>query len=205
MKWILCCLAGLALTNPGVKNPNPWVKVNEQKDLVIWNRDVPGSSVRELRAEAYVDFPVDKVWEVIDDIEKYTEFMPYIEQIKVVERAPDKVVAYHRFDAPLVAERDYTLTILSEMDVEKKIYRRTWSATNDKGPKSVSGIVRVDICDGSWMLTADGPNRTRLVYFLHTNPGGSVPMWIANKANSVSLPDLFTAIRNRTKDSKWTR
>jgi len=202
---IILVLAGLTFsTNPGA-NPHPWVKVNEDQGLVIWNRDIPGSKIRELKAVVVVDFPVEKIWAVIDDIEKYTEFMPYLEEVQVLEKEPNKVVAYHRLDAPLVSERDYTLLIESTPEPEKRHYFRSWKIAEGAGPQIKDGIVRVRVCDGSWTLKSVGPNKTHLTYFLHTHPGGSVPMWIANKANTVSLPALFEAITNRTRNSRWTR
>ena len=56
----------------------------------------------------------------------------------------------------------------------------------------------VGVNEGSWTLEAlDGGRRTRATYYLYTDPGGSIPKWIANKANTMALPDLFEAIRKR--------
>ena len=202
---VILVIAGLALSGAPGANPNPWVKVNEDDGLVIWNRPVPGSDVRELKATATVDFPVEKIWAVIEDIEKYTEFMPYLEEVRVLEKGTNRIVAYHRFNAPLVSVRDYTLLIESNPEPEKRRYFRSWKIANSAGPKEQEGIVRVSICGGTWTLKSIGQNRTHLTYFLHTHPGGSVPTWIANKANTVSLPKLFEAIENRASNPGWVR
>ncbi len=181
----------------------PWNKVNDDDGLTIWNRDIPNSDVREVKAEKVVDVSVDKVWKAIDEIEKYTEFMPYLTEVSVLSRKGNTVVAYHRLDPPLVSERDYTLTIRSYPKPAKGYFYRHWVATNDKGPAPKEDLVRVTICEGSWTVSSMGPNRTRLVYWLHTHPGGSIPNWIANKANSVSLPDMFEAIVNRALNPSW--
>jgi hypothetical protein len=41
------------------------------------------------------------------------------------------------------------------------------------------------------LLTISGPN-----------PGGNLPIWIVNKANSISLPDLWKAVKRRIKNNK---
>jgi len=45
------------------------------------------------------------------------------------------------------------------------------------------------------MEPLDGGKRTRATYALFTDPGGSIPSFIANKANTTALPDLFAAVR----------
>ena len=49
----------------------------------------------------------------------------------------------------------------------------------------------------------DEDGRTHLTYWLYTDPGGSIPNWIANKANTISLPDVMRAIAKRAEDPTW--
>ena len=74
----------------------------------------------------------------------------------------------------------------------------------DSKPEKIV-YMRDTICEGSWTLEKMGPKKTRLRYWVHTHPGGSIPNWIVNKANSVSLPTLFSAIENRANDPSWKR
>ena len=60
------------------------------------------------------------------------------------------------------------------------------------------GIVRVKINTGAWILAPlAGGKRTRITYRVSTNPGGSIPTWLANKSNTTAIPDLFKAVRKR--------
>ena len=45
----------------------------------------------------------------------------------------------------------------------------------------------------------DGGTRTRATYTLCADPGGSIPAFIANSANSSALPELFAAVRRRAE------
>lgn len=183
----------------------PWQEVQDDDGLKIWNRDIPNTNIRELKAEMVVDISADKVWAAVEDIEKYTEFLPYLTEVRVLKKSKNgnSIIAYHRLDPPVVSERDYTLTINSFPKPAKGYYYRHWFATNDKGPKPQEDYVRVEVCKGSWTISKVGENKTKMVYWLHTHPGGSIPDWIANKANSVSLPELFEAIQKRAKDPNW--
>ncbi len=61
------------------------------------------------------------------------------------------------------------------------------------------------VCDGTWTVERLGSQSTRLEYWLYTDPGGSIPTWIANKANNTSVPDLLDAVRKRAHDPQWKK
>ena len=42
------------------------------------------------------------------------------------------------------------------------------------------GYVRVAKVEGLWKLTPKGPGQTEITYQVQTEPGGSVPSWLAN-------------------------
>ena len=198
----LCVLLPVGAAT-GAKNPNPWRQVSDDDGLTIWNRDVPGTGIRELKASSTIDAPVEVVWAVVEDLEHYPEFMPYMEKVDVLSRRADKIIAYYQIDPPLVDPRDYTLELVSETNPAAKHYIRSWSQMNELGPPPADGFVRLDVVDGSWTLSQVGTNKTKVDYWLFTNPGGSVPTWIANRANSVSIPDLYEALQKRSNNPKW--
>ena len=57
-------------------------------------------------------------------------------------------------------------------------------------------IVRVRINDGYWLLEPrENGKKTFATYYVYTSPGGSIPSWIANKANDIAVPKVFQAIK----------
>ncbi|MEC9071115.1 MAG: START domain-containing protein, partial [Myxococcota bacterium] len=172
-----------------------WEEVTKKKGVTVYNREIEGSGLREVKAVGIVNFPAEHIYKVVSDVDNYVEYMPYLTKVEVVKRTENHVIAYHQFDAPLVDARDYTLKLTWTEDAEKGRYKRSWRTANKQGPGPKKGFVRVDLCNGSWTVQALGPNKSRVTYWLHTDPGGSVPTWIANKGNTISLPDLFVAVR----------
>ena len=60
------------------------------------------------------------------------------------------------------------------------------------------GVVRVKLDTGSWLLEPrEGGKKTFVTYYLHTDPGGSLPAWVADKANKSSMPDVMRAVRKQ--------
>ena len=183
-----------------------WEKANEDDGVTIWSRDVGHDRVREVKAEAVIDLPAKRVWEVVRDVEHFPEFMPYVLEAQIIKVVDEKNwYQYQRLDPPLVDMRDYVLKVTTENKPPEATYYLRWEADTGFGPKPRKDSVRLKLCDGSWTLKALGPNRTHITYWLYTDPGGSIPGWIARKANTVSLPDLFSAVRNRASNPNWKR
>ncbi len=198
-------LTALLAADDGSNNPNRWEEISSNEGLTIWTRDIPGARVREVRAQSVVAAPPKRVWEVLSDLEHYTEFMPYVEETIKVTSLEGGHIEYQRIDPPLVDRRDYTLKVSLVVDEAKGTYRREWVEANDKGPPVREGTVRVAINRGAWTVEALPDGKSRLSYYLYTDPGGSLPAWIANKANTKSVPDLMSAVKNRSLDQSWRR
>ena len=181
-----------------------WQKASARGQGVVWTREVPGTSIKELKLEAIIDAPIEQVWRTLTQVEHYTKFLPYMVEIKVVKQeGADRAYVYHRLNPPLVSQRDYTLLVVNEVDAEKGRYYRYWTQRNQYGPKPIRGIVRLVVCDGSWSLTAREDGRTQATYWLYTDPAGSIPAWLANTVNTSGLYDILWAIEARAQDLSW--
>ena len=206
---LLCGLAVLVMmalplrTLCAGENPNPWEKVDDDDGITVWARAVPGSNIHEVKAVALIDVKAERIWEVLGNTSEYMEFMPYLVAIKRLGSHPKGHYEYQLIDPPLVDERDYTVKVNISADVKKGVYTRQWNTAVNKGPKPNDNAVRVTINKGYWQIKKSGQNTSKVTYYLYTDPGGSIPEWMANKANRTSVPALMNAIRNRSKDPKW--
>lgn len=208
----LSALAALALLADPDPAPAPdsgsgWTKAAESDGITVFNRDKPGTEVKELKATGMIDAPPDAVWKVLRDYPKYKERMPYTEAAEVVatEEGGKLTWFYSRIAAPFVAKRDYTLKIVDESDWRdgKGFLKSSWTMAPDRGPAPQSGVVRLKTNDGFWLLEPrDGGKRTFTTYYLFTDPGGSVPKFMVNMANGSAVPDVFRAIRKHSVTPK---
>jgi hypothetical protein len=138
--------------------------------------------------------------------------MPYTVDAKVLGKDEgDKVIYfYSRLDLPLVDNRDYMIKITDDSDWKEGAgyLKVSWTCADIKkgDPRYVElkdGVVRTPVNDGYWKLDPiDNGNKTWAIYYVHSDPGGSVPKWIANKANSTAVPNVFAAIRKVVADDR---
>jgi len=100
-------------------------------------------------------------------------------------------------NAPLVDKRDYLIRILDESNWNdgKGFLKAAWTAAADKMPEK-DGFVRVKLNNGYWLLEPrENGSKTWATYYVLTDPGGSIPKWIANQANNNAVPDVFSSVR----------
>ena len=63
--------------------------------------------------------------------------------------------------------------------------------------------MRVKLNNGYWHLEPrENGTKTWATYYVLTDPGGSIPKWIANRANNTAVPDVFAAVRKVITQTK---
>jgi hypothetical protein len=163
----------------------------------VWTRRKGDSPIREVKAVGEVDAPPERVFAVFSDYEHQAGRLPYVQEQKVFARTDDEVLFWTIADFPLVSRRDWVMSSTLERNVEGGKWRASWHVIDlAMAPPPQEGVVRLKTSDGSWTAEPiDGGKRSRATYYLYTDPGGSIPAFIANKANTSALPKLFAAIR----------
>ena len=177
-----------------------WQQVTRDDGIIVQARTPEGGSVSEVKATALVDAPPQAVWRVIRDYDHYTKTMPYTEESRVLASEQDGkvIVFYCLVNAPLVDKRDFIIRIVDESDWKdgQGFLKTAWTVTTQGAPPEREGVVRVKLNNGYWLLEPrEEGKKTFVTYYLYTDPGGSVPKWIADRANKTSVPDVLRAVR----------
>jgi len=179
-----------------------WERSAQDDGIMIYSRQRPDAEVREIKAMGLVDATPHEIWTAIRDYDNYTKTMPYTVEAKVLskEQGDRLIYFYSRLDTPLVSSRDYIIKIVDESVWKdgKGFLKVSWTAANDKDAlvPLKKDIVRVRINDGYWLLEPrENGKKTFATYYVYTSPGGSIPNWIANKANGIAVPKVFQAIK----------
>jgi hypothetical protein len=185
--------------------PGEWKLISDKEGVALYRRQRPASN--ESKAIGEIAAPTALVHAVIDDVESYASFMPYTAECRVLKREGDSIVAYQRISAPLTSDRDYTVRVRSSSKPGEggKVYLSHWNTENALGPPPKSGVIRVNLCEGSWLLEPAGPNSTRATYTIYTDSGGMIPKFIKNTGSQIGIRKLFEAIRKQVTDPKYAK
>jgi len=184
-----------------------WQQVARDDGISVLARTPEGGSVSEVKATTLVDAPPHDVWRVIRDYTNYTKTMPYTQESRVLASEQDGKVTvfYCLVNAPLVDKRDFIIRIQDESDWKegKGFLKTAWTAATEGVPPEREGVVRVKLNTGYWLLEPrEEGKKTFVTYYLYTDPGGSLPKWIADKANKTSVPDVLRAVRKHATAAK---
>ena len=181
-----------------------WHQVRADASATVWTRKRAGSGIHEIRAERIIDAPALRIWQVLGDVDHYSEFMPYVVEARVVATAGNKVIEYHRIDPPMVQRRDYTVQSTLQEDHARGHYTRSWHVANHQGPAARQDSIRLHLCDGQWTVHADADGqRAKVTYWIFTDPAGHIPTFLANRAGTRSVPTMLDALAKRAQNPRW--
>ena len=185
-----------------------WTLVSQTEVITVYQRTRKDSNIHEVKAVGLINAAPLTVKRVLDDTAEYPHFMPYVTEARVISHSGDIVIGYQRVSPPLISDRDYTMRTRSETQRNAKgeaCYYRRWGPANDLGPAEKSGVVRVKVNEGYWLLepAADG-RQTKATYSLYCDSGGSLPAALVNTANRTAVPRIFDGVRKQAKLAKYS-
>ena len=184
-------------------SPGEWKFISDKDGVALHRRQRPLSY--ESKAVGEIDASTDLVHAVLDDAESYSSFMPYIAECRVLKREDRTIVTYQRISAPMASDRDYTVRVQTTVKKTETgtSYFSHWETDNAAGPPEKRGVIRVTLCEGSWLLEPAGPNKTRATYTIYTDSGGMIPKFIKESGSQIGIRKLFAAIRKQVRDPKY--
>jgi hypothetical protein len=159
--------------------------------------------LREVWLEAELAAEARAVQAVLRDHGSFWRWMPMVKESRVVEEGPGpERVTYTRMVIPLVASRDFVCRAVDEQLLAEDgtgEYRQRWQVAKGVLPER-KGVVRLHHNQGRWRLVPRGPERTLVEYHFSVEPGGSVPLFLANLGQRESLAELMRALEKRARE-----
>lgn len=171
--------------------------------FLVRSRAIEGSAVREVWAIGALNAPAVEVQETILATEDFPRFMPHVKEAAVIgPREPDgSFHAYSRAAPPLVANRDYVLRVFVDSQVGpdgRGEFLSRWQSVPDLVPVR-KGVVRIRRNVGRWHVVPLPNGRCVVDYKITVDPGGSVPGFLADLANTTGVTDVFKAIETEAR------
>jgi len=194
---LFCMLIFFAYVGKLTAAEEGWSVTMQTSDITVYERSRKGSSLLEFKAVRILPLSSDVIKRVIDDVDQYPNFMPYVAEARVISRSGPNLVSYQRISPPFVSDRDYTVRVNCETwrIAGGNCFCNKWQTANDLGPAEKSGVSRVKVTEGSWLLEPDGDgSKTRVTYHVFSDSGGSLPVSITNAASRNAIPKLFDSI-----------
>ncbi len=210
---------GPAADDPLAAMGKGWECEKKEKSLRIYTQEIPGKDIPKVQMVGIINASPKQVFKVVTDYKNFKKFMPYIDLSHVIhsERVNAHTSVHFVFflvNPPFIDARFYTLKLTDDSDetidgkagsyrskwdlVTKGVYHETPKSPGIKRLMHEDGAVETRINQGFWLMQPlDGGRKTRVIYQVLTDPGGSIPHWLANKAQMKTLPDLLETLEKK--------
>src|SRR5436309_14939803 len=134
-----------------------------ENNVAIYSRARPGSPLKEFKAVGPIDAPTYAVCAVIDYLQHYPKFMPFMTECRLIKRDGDSIIGYQRLSPKVCADRDYTLRVWKRSwpASDCLVFMSQWSRANDLGPPETKGVGRGKASEGTWLREPEGIISTR--------------------------------------------
>jgi hypothetical protein len=198
----------LALGGYAVAADEDWSVASRSPEVVVYERTRKGFALREFKAIGVLEAPPEVIKRVIDDVNEYPRFMPYVIEARVISGDAVNRVSYQRISPPLVSDLDYTLRVSCETRSTPggTCFCNRWQTANELGPPEKPGVTRVKISEGSWLLEPqDEGRKTRATYCIFSDSGSAMPKLVTNAASRTAIPKLFKSIQKQAQLPKYLR
>ncbi len=157
-----------------------WSVAKDEEGIKVSLSEVAGSKYKAYRGETTIKASVAKLRAMQEDVSGACTWIHECKAQKLLKHQGDQTWTYTQFNTPWpVTPRDSVLHITT-VDGSDGSVTRNLAGAADYMPQE-KGFVRVAQVEGFWKMVPQGANQTQVIYQVHTEPGGSVPSWLANK------------------------
>ncbi|MDD1964934.1 START domain-containing protein [Pseudomonas putida] len=187
---------GLTVLVAGVAQADDWKVAKNEDGIKVSLSDVAGSQYKAYQGVTTIKASVAKLRGLQEDVAGACAWVHECKSQKVLKHEGDKTWTYTQFNTPWpVTPRDSVLQITTVEGTDGSLTRNLLGQPTYIPEEK--GFVRVAQVEGFWKLVPKGPNETEVTYQVHTEPGGSVPSWLANKFVVDAPFNTLKALRER--------
>lgn len=180
------------------ENTAPWTEVESKDGLTVSQRDVAGNVYRETRIETLTPYSVQALCDAIFEWGTRDGDGPGVVLHKLLQDGEDRRVVYEQIAQPLIARRDFTMTVIRERLPDGNC-RVRFRATNELAPPKPDGFVRMDNLWGQWIIEAQPSGGARLTHTLFSDPAGAIPPFLVHGPQRKSARDSVVFALEKTK------
>lgn len=181
-------------------DPEPaWEQIDDDDGIRVSKREIPGQELPGFRGEAIIKAPIEKLVAVVKDHAHHTEWMHRcVEAAQLKDLGNERSIDYNRTDAPWpVWDRDVILAAEWTHNAEGTLWVLSFKNTDPTLRPLPDKTVRMPKLVGFYKFWKLDANKTKVVYQVEADPGGSLPTWLS-KSVARDLPyNTLSALRAR--------
>lgn len=175
-----------------------WTLDGNYNGIIVHTREVPGQDLKEFRGRVRVNAPMKNVVAALMDADRMPEWCFNLIEARVLEiGGPDGSFIYLWMKGIWpVSDRDAVGRIHLQQDPKTLAFTMTATAAPKRYPP-MRNRVRVPRMTSSWTVTPVSATITDIQLEGNADPGGRIPLWIANFVATMMPKETLKKMRIR--------
>jgi ribosome-associated toxin RatA of RatAB toxin-antitoxin module len=206
MKMPRCVLILLALCESmGVQgHAQEWKVAKTGDGIEVSTRVAPGWGMKEFRAITRVHARLSSIVALLEDVEAYPKWFADCKETSVLKSAgPLERWVYFVNSAPFpLRDRDMISHMTFSQDLATGAVTVVVRGDPDVAPNK-PGRIRVPRLEGFWRFIPLKEGEVEVQYQIRSDPGGSIPTWLANSTVADAPWKTFAALRRMVAAAKY--
>lgn len=173
-------LAFLLLSGGVFAQKGVWKLAKSGEGVEVYTRSTEGKKTKSFKAQTIVDYSLEEVAKLLDDVSRYNQWQDNCEVSELVKRI-DENEQVGRYTSPTpwpFTDRDVVMRMRKEEQSDGSI-KYFLQSTPDAYPRD-DDFMRIEDAEGLWFVKPVGPEKTEVIYEFYADPGGNVPNWLVN-------------------------
>ncbi|MDD0843681.1 START domain-containing protein [Pseudomonas sp. Gutcm_11s] len=175
----VAAVCGLSLLASGLAHAEDWKLAKDEDGIKIYLSEVQGSKYKAYRGVTTIKSDVASLRALQEDVQGSCKWIHACAEQSLLKHEGAESWVYTRFEMPWpVTARDSVLHVVTVENADGSLVRKL-----DGQPEyrpADKDHVRVASLEGAWTFVPKADGMVEVTYQVHTEPGGSVPSWLAN-------------------------
>lgn len=198
MRIKVVAMYALGMLVASVVQADEWKLAKEEDGIKVYLSEVQGSRYKAYRGVTTMKTDIATLRALQEDVSGSCAWIYECKEQKLLKNDGAQSWTYTRFNTPWpVTPRDSVIHVTSELGADGSV-TRVLEGVPTYLPDA-NGYVRVSQVEGFWKLVPKGAGQVEVIYQLHTEPGGSVPSWLANSFVVDAPFNTLKAMRQRAE------
>lgn len=196
-------LAAIARAGDAERIP-PWEFATETKGIKIWTRHIPGNPMKDFRVEMVSDAPMTAVIAAIADVNQAPKWFWMMDQARVLDGSTLENAHFYYSLYPIwpIKARDAVLQFTVRQVPQTLEVDIDMHAEPDHIPR-VPEHVRMPSMNSAFRLMPLSKTQTRIEMIGNGDPGGAIPLWLANSVVTILPKESFKNLREHLADPRY--
>jgi hypothetical protein len=176
-----------------------WKLERDKNGIKVFTRKTTKASMKESMTEIFVKGTPDQIVKEFKNISTHNTWMHRIATSELLKKISDNEFhAYYVASAPWpVSNRDIVIHYKIKKEANGN-YTIISNAIPNEIPKK-PGLVRIPKSFSTWEFIAQKDGTTKIIYTSLSEPGGSVPEWLANSSATDTPFNTVAALKAKVE------